>query len=419
MSFASLYSHGFVRVAAAVPHMRIGEPAFNAERTLALARRASERHAALVIFPELGISGYSIDDLLHQAALLDAVASALERIVAASASIWRRSMVVGAPLRVRARGVQHRGRDPSGPGARGRPQELPARVPRVLREAPVPGRPRRGRRPDRVARLRGRAVRAGSAVRRRRPGRVRPARRDLRGPVGADPAEHVRRRSPARRCSRTCRPATSRSARLAFAASCASRSRRRTIAGYLYTAAGMGESTTDLAWDGQALIYENGDRLAEAERFAIDEQLILADLDLDRIVSDRASTSSYGDSIHDHRRRLARMRRVELRARARRSRRSVASPGRAVPVRARRSGQPQRALRGGLQHPGARARDPAARDRDREDRDRRLRRARLDTRADRRRPRDRPPRAPAGARARVHDAGLRDQRAHAAATPTG
>ena len=49
---------------------------------------------------------------------------------------------------------------------------------------------------------------------------------------------------------------------------CASQS-ARTIAGYVYTAAGMGESTTDVAWDGQALIYENGDELAESERFAM------------------------------------------------------------------------------------------------------------------------------------------------------
>jgi NAD+ synthase (glutamine-hydrolysing) len=92
---------------------------------------------------------------------------------------------------------------------------------------------------------------------------------------------------------------------------CASQS-ARTIAAYLYTAAGMGESTTDLAWDGQALIYENGDLLAEAERFAIGEQLILGDVDLDRLVSDRASTSSYGDSIHDHRDRLRAMRRIDV-----------------------------------------------------------------------------------------------------------
>ena len=75
----------------------------------------------------------------------------------------------------------------------------------------------------------------------------------------------------------------------------------RTIAAYIYTAAGGGESTTDLAWDGQALICENGDLVTEAERFCEEEQLLLADIDLDRMASDRASTNSYGDSIHDHR----------------------------------------------------------------------------------------------------------------------
>ena len=75
--FGSLYSHGFARVAVAVPHMRIAEPAFNAERTVALARAASEDHAVLIAFPELGLSGYSIDDLLHQGALLDGVEEAI------------------------------------------------------------------------------------------------------------------------------------------------------------------------------------------------------------------------------------------------------------------------------------------------------------------------------------------------------
>ena len=84
----------------------------------------------------------------------------------------------------------------------------------------------------------------------------------------------------------------------------------RTIAGYIYTAAGSGESTTDLAWDGQALICENGDLVTEAERFGKQEQLLLADLDLDRMASDRASTNSYGDSIHDHRDAVARVRHV-------------------------------------------------------------------------------------------------------------
>ncbi|MBV8710387.1 MAG: hypothetical protein JOY56_01320, partial [Solirubrobacterales bacterium] len=85
--FASLYSHGFARVAAGVPHMRIAEPAFNAERTLALAGQASDDHAALIIFPELGLSGYSIDDLLHQSAVLDGVVDAIGGIAAESAHL--------------------------------------------------------------------------------------------------------------------------------------------------------------------------------------------------------------------------------------------------------------------------------------------------------------------------------------------
>src|ERR1700733_3737613 len=96
--FFSLYRHGFLRVAAAVPHMRIGEPHVNAERTLALAGQASEDHAGLVIFPELGLSGYSIDDLLHQAALLDGVEGAVARIAAGSGDL-EPVLVIGAPLR--------------------------------------------------------------------------------------------------------------------------------------------------------------------------------------------------------------------------------------------------------------------------------------------------------------------------------
>src|SRR5205823_6151833 len=95
--FGSIYTHGFVRVAAAVPHARVADPAFNAEHTIGLARRASEAQAALVIFPELGISSYAIDDLLHQHALNSAVQHAIEQLVTESAAL-RPLIVVGAPL---------------------------------------------------------------------------------------------------------------------------------------------------------------------------------------------------------------------------------------------------------------------------------------------------------------------------------
>ena len=102
----------------------------------------------------------------------------------------------------------------------------------------------------------------------------------------------------------------------------------------------------------------------------------------------------------------------DLRARRGRAARPAAAHDRALPVRAGRSGQPQRALRGGLQHPGPRPGDPAARDRHQEGRDRRLRRPGLHARADRRGARDGPARPAARERARLHDAGLRHQRPH-------
>ena len=95
----SLYDHGFVRVAAAVPHVRVGDPGFNAERTVALAARADERGAAVVVFPELGLTGYSGEDLFHQSALLDAGEHALAQVVEASRPL-RSVIVAGAPIRV-------------------------------------------------------------------------------------------------------------------------------------------------------------------------------------------------------------------------------------------------------------------------------------------------------------------------------
>jgi len=311
MSFGSLYSHGFVRVASAVPHMRIGEPDFNADRTLTLARQAADEHAALVIFPELGISGYSIDDLLHQTALLDAVEGAVGRIASESASLSP-VIVVGAPLRFEygvfnTAVVIHHGRVlgvvpksylpeyreyyekrqfraardavgdrirlfgsgedvPFGPDLLFSADDLPGFVLHVeICEdlwVPIP--------PSTYAALAGATVLANLSA-----SNITIGKADFRREL------------------------------------CASQS-ARTIAGYLYTAAGMGESTTDLAWDGQALIYENGDLVAEDDRFATAEQLIMADIDLDRLISDRASTSSYGDSIHDQRRRVSRMRRIPL-----------------------------------------------------------------------------------------------------------
>jgi NAD+ synthase (glutamine-hydrolysing) len=95
---------------------------------------------------------------------------------------------------------------------------------------------------------------------------------------------------------------------------CASQS-ARCIAAYLYSAAGPGESTTDLAWDGHALICENNEVLAESERFADEPQLVTGDVDLERLLQERMRMTSFGDSIQDCRERLQAMRIVRFEAR--------------------------------------------------------------------------------------------------------
>jgi NAD+ synthase (glutamine-hydrolysing) len=304
---ASLYDHGFARLAAAVPEVRPADPAFNAERTLALARRASDDGAAVVVFPELGISGYAIDDLLHQRALQEAVLLALEDIAQASAELVP-LLLVGAPLRTEqglfnAAVAVHRGhvlgvvpksflpeyreyyekrqfraardriddeitllgaRVPFGPDLLFTAEDLPElTVHAEICEdlwSPVP--------PSSLAALAGATVLANLSA----------------SNITIGKADHRRL---------LCRSQSS-----------------RAVAAHVFAAAGDGESTTDLAWDGQALVCEHGAVLAEGERFATEEQLVVADVDLEALVAERARISSIGDAIHDHRAQLAAMRRV-------------------------------------------------------------------------------------------------------------
>ncbi len=305
--FRSLYSHGYVRVAAGVPVVQIAEPGVNGERTLALARRASDEQAALVVFPELGLSGYSIEDLFHQQPLLDSVLDALETIIAGSAELAP-VIVVGAPLRAEdglfnTAVVIHRGR-----------------VLGVVPKSYLPEyREFYEKRHFRAARdlvgdelmLSGQTVPFSSRLLfacADLPDLVLHVEicEDLWAPIPASTYGALAGGTVLANLSDSNVTIGKADYRRLL---CASQS-ARTISGYVFAAAGIGESTTDLAWDGQAMIYENGDQLAESERFADEEQLILADLNLDRIVSDRSTTSSFGDSVHDHRRALARARRV-------------------------------------------------------------------------------------------------------------
>ncbi|HVC13188.1 MAG TPA: nitrilase-related carbon-nitrogen hydrolase, partial [Burkholderiales bacterium] len=97
--FFNLYRHGFVRVAVATPALRVGDPAFNAEGTLALMREAARRQAILCVFPELGLSCYSAEDLFHQQALLAASEAALAALLERTRALPLAALV-GLPVRI-------------------------------------------------------------------------------------------------------------------------------------------------------------------------------------------------------------------------------------------------------------------------------------------------------------------------------
>jgi NAD+ synthase (glutamine-hydrolysing) len=275
----------------------VADPVHNAAETIALAREAAANGAVLIALPELGLSAYSCDDLFHQEALLAACRVALADIAAASAGLSI-ALVVGLPLRVehqlfncaavvangRVQGVVPKTylpnygefyearqfgsgdntqvkhvdlfgqRVPFGVGLLFELQGLPLfRFHVEICEdvwAPIP--------PSSFAALAGATVlvnlSASNIV------------------VGKSAYRHQLVAQQSARC----------------------------LAAYLYSSAGMGESTTDMAWDGQALIYENGERLAESGRFLDASHLIYADVDLERLSHERMRTTTFGQSVRRH-----------------------------------------------------------------------------------------------------------------------
>ena len=89
---------GFLKVAAAVPHVRVADCDYNTERMAAMAEEAARRGVEIVAFPELGVTAYTCGDLLLQQTLLDAADEALERLVRATRKLPL-TLIAGAPLR--------------------------------------------------------------------------------------------------------------------------------------------------------------------------------------------------------------------------------------------------------------------------------------------------------------------------------
>ena len=311
-AFFNLYRHGFARVAVATPLVRIADPEHNGAQTLDLMRRAAREKVALVVFPELGLSAYSCEDLFHQQALIGAAEAALARLMRASARLPLAALV-GLPVVIdgllynsaaliaqgrlvgvvpktylpnyrefyearqftpgdaaRATEIVLAGqRAPFGTNLLFRCAQLPSFVLHVeICEdlwVPTP--------PSSFAALAGATVIANLSASNVVIGKEG-YRRQLVGNQSA-----------------------------------------RCLAAYLYSAAGLGESTTDLAWDGHAVVYENGTLVAESRRYADEPQLAVADVDLERLLADRMRQNTFGDAALRHGAEIARFRAIEFQVR--------------------------------------------------------------------------------------------------------
>jgi NAD+ synthase (glutamine-hydrolysing) len=308
--FFNLHAHDLIRVATATPAVRVGDPAFNAGHTVALMREAVDWKAALVVFPELGLSAYTCDDLFHQRALLDGCLDSLRRVVEASATLPVVS-VVGVPLE-----VEHTLFNCAAVVAGGR---LLGVVPKTYLPSYREFYERRqfagadAALRDTVALLGQRDVPFGSRLLFRLEAQP-PA--TLHVEICEDLWTPLPPSSYAALAGATVLVNLSASnvtvGKADYRHQLVAGQSARCLAAYLYAAAGAGESTTDLAWDGQALVYENGTLLAEGPRFAARPHLTCADVDLERLSQDRMRQTTFAQTAERHRAALAGFRTVTV-----------------------------------------------------------------------------------------------------------
>ena len=291
--FFDPHTHGFVRVATSTPQVRTADVPFNARGIIEEAERAAARHVDVLLYPELSLSSYAMDDLHLQAAILDAVDVEIANIVEFSKSLPT-VLVIGAPLRRNGRiyncalaisrgavlGVVPKsflpnyreyyekrwfahGRDCIGLTIEAGGREVPFGTDLLFRHAAIPGfvfgleicedfwSPTQ---PGTMAALAGATLilnlSASNIV------------------IGKSDERHLLSRA----------------------------SSARSVCAYAYSASGHGESTTDLAWDGQGMIYELGELMVESVRFDREPELCVADIDCQRILNERMRMQSFNDA---------------------------------------------------------------------------------------------------------------------------
>ncbi|RJY08883.1 NAD(+) synthase [Aurantiacibacter aquimixticola] len=295
-AFFDMHTHGFVRVATATPRTRTADVGYNRDGIIEQARKAHAQHVDLLLYPELCLSSYAMDDLHMQGAVLDAVEAEIETIRKASADLTP-ALVIGAPLRRNGRiyncavvlshgevlGAVPKSYLPNyrefyekrwfarGQNCRNlwipvNGEEVPFGVDLLFSAQNLPGftfgieicedfwSPLQ---PGTEAALAGATILLNLSA--------------SNITIGKSDERHLLSRA----------------------------SSSRNVCAYAYSASGFGESTTDLSWDGQGMIYELGDLLIESVRFELDPELCVTDIDTRRILNERMRMQTFNDAAED------------------------------------------------------------------------------------------------------------------------
>ncbi|HIW65191.1 MAG TPA: NAD(+) synthase [Candidatus Alistipes intestinipullorum] len=278
---------GFLKVAAAIPHVRVADCAYNTERMKALCEEAAQRGVEIVAFPELGVTAYTCGDLLLQQTLLDDADEALAALIHETRKLPLVA-IVGIPLRhgstlYNCAVVFSQGR-----------------VLGVVPKTCIP---------DYGEFYESRWFASGAGISDEHiavAGQQADFGADLTFEVNGTefgvelcedlwtaipPSSHLALNGAKVIFNLSASPEAA--GKHAYLRQLVVQQSARTIAGYVYCSAGCGESSTDLVFTGNALIAENGTILREAERFSDKEQLVVADVDIERLEYERRRNTSF------------------------------------------------------------------------------------------------------------------------------
>ena len=288
--------YGYIKVAAAIPAVKVADCHFNAEQTEQQIRLANEQGAEIVVFPELGITGYTCQDLFTQQLLIEQAEQAVGSLLEKTQTLDIIA-VVGVPVAVdsillNCAVIFQRGR--------------------ILGIVPKTYLPNYSEFYEKrwfasTHHLNDTSILyAGQQTLLTAQSQIFVTADGVK--FGVEICEDVWAPNPPSTylalagADIVCNLSASDEliGKHTYLKSLLAQQSARTMAGYVYSGCGFGESTQDVVYGGNALIYENGKLLAQSKRFDFEPQIVISEIDIFKLRAERRTNSTYVNAQHGH-----------------------------------------------------------------------------------------------------------------------